>query len=173
MARQGEETGEPSTTTSGLELAEYIRKIAAHNARTSLNDDKQLLLFMQSWWSKLYNRPLKDPLLLTYTLEELLYEFYDKIERSSAEEERSHKDETLTEEAKEKDVMDWIAEEERREAQANTPKVQSEKKSASVAPTDPTKDPGNMKWMEEQIRLAKQELGDDFGDDLELNFDEK
>jgi hypothetical protein len=169
MAQQGEEAGEPSTPTSGLELAEYIRKIAAHNARASLNDDTQLLLFMQSWWSKIYNRPLKDPLLLSYTLEELLYEFYDKIERIAAEEERSHKEETATEEAKEKDVLDWIAEEERKEAQTTDPKVQSENK----PPVDPTKDPANIKWMEEQIRLAKQHLGDDFGEDLELNFDEK
>ena len=168
MAQQGEEAGESGTPTSGLELAEYIRKIAAHNARASLNDDKQLLLFMQSWWSKLYNRPLKDPLLLSYTLEELLYEFYDRIERHTAEEERSMKEETLTEDAKEKEVMDWIAEEERKEAQGEKPKVESNKE-----PLDPSKDPANIKWMEEQIRLAKQHLGDDFGEDLELNFDEE
>jgi hypothetical protein len=173
MAQQGEEAGSSSAPTSGLELAEYIRQIAANNARASLNDDKQLLLFMQSWWSKLYNRPLKDPLLLSYTLEELLYEFYDRVERLAAEEERSHKEETATEETREKDVMDWIDEEERKEAQkeaqANKLKVESEKK----PPVDPTKDPANIKWMEEQIKLAKQHLGDDFGEDLEINFDEK
>jgi hypothetical protein len=170
MAQQGEEAGEPSTPTSGLELADSIRKIAAQNARASLNTDEKLLLFMQSWWSKVYNRPLKDPLLLSYTLEELLYEFYDKLERRLAEDERDHKDETITEEAKEKEILDWIEEEERREAQAiNTPKVESNGKSVA----DPTKDPANVKWMEEQIKLAKTHLGDDFGEDLELNFDEK
>lgn len=107
-------------------------------------------------------------MLLSYTLEELLYEFYDRIERLAAEEEREHLQETITEDAKEKEVEDWIAEEERKEAQANDPKVKSEEK----PPADPTKDPANIKWMEEQIRLAKQHLGDDFGEDLELNFDE-
>jgi hypothetical protein len=107
-------------------------------------------------------------LLLTYTLEELLYEFYDRLERVAAEEERSHKEETITEDAKEKEIEDWIAEEERKEAQAEQSKVQSDKK----PPVDPTKDPANIKWMEEQIRMAKQHLGDDFGEDLELNFDE-
>lgn len=108
-------------------------------------------------------------MLLSYTLEELLYEFYDRIERMAAEEERSVKAETLTEDAKEKEVLDWIAEEERKEAQGNAPKVQSDNK----PPVDPTKDPANVKWMEEQIRLAKQHLGDDFGEDLELTFDEE
>lgn len=165
MAQQGQEDGESGAPTSGLELAEYIRKIAAHNARASLNDDKQLLLFMQSWWSKLYSRPLKDPLLLSYTLEELLYEFYDRIERVAADEERSHKDEVQTEEAKEKELLDWIDEEERREAKAEATKTKP-------VPANPTKDPANIKWMEDQIRIAKRELGDDFGEDLELNFDE-
>lgn len=79
------------------------------------------------------------------------------------------KEKTITEDAKEKEVLDWIAEEERKEAQATDPKVQSEK----TPPADPTKDPANIKWMEEQIRLAKQHLGDDFGEDLELTFDEE
>ena len=116
---------------------------------------------MQSWWSKIYNRPLKDPLLQTYTLEELLYEFYDKIERNLAEGERKNKEEVQVEEAKEQEVLDWIDEEERKEAE-NTKK-----------PLDPTKDPENIKWMEEQIKAAKAQFGDDFGEDLELNFDEK
>lgn len=37
------------------------------------------------WWSKTYKRPLKDPILLSYTFEELLYEYYDKIIRDEEE----------------------------------------------------------------------------------------
>jgi len=113
----------------------------------------------------MYNRPLKDPLLQTYTLEELLYEFYDKVERNLAEEEREASEEIKTEEAKEKDVTDWIEKEEKKEADLA--------QKAKDKPADPTKDPENIKWMEEEIRKAKAHLGDDFGEDLELNFDEK
>jgi hypothetical protein len=163
MATEGQRIGGSS---QGLELAESIRKIAAHNARASLADDKQLMLFLRSWWSKIYSRPLKDPLLEEYTLEDLLYEFYDKVERNLAEEERIKKDEMRDEELKEKDVLDWAAEEERKEKEA-------EEAAKKAPPADPTKDPANIKWMEEQMRLAKAELGDNFGEDLELNFDEK
>jgi len=124
------------------------------------------MLFLRSWWSKIYSRPLKDPLLEEYTLEDLLYEFYDKVERNLAEEERIKKDEMRDEELKEKDVLDWAAEEERKEKEA-------EEAAKKAPPADPTKDPANIKWMEEQMRLAKAELGDNFGEDLELNFDEK
>ena len=162
MAAEGKGVGEPG---NGLELADSIKKIAAHNARASLVDEKQLLLFLQSWWSRVYSRPLKDPLLQTYTIEELLYEFYDKTERNLAEEERVAGQEVKVEEAKEKEVLDWAAEEERKERELQ--------KKGTEKPKDPTKDPDNVRWMEEQIRLAKVELGDDFGDNLELNFDEK
>lgn len=119
----------------------------------------------------MYSRPLKDPLLQSYTLEELLYEFYDKVERNLAEDERATAGEVKDEELKEKEILDWAAEEERKEAEAakkTAPSTPGEKPTA-----DPTKDPANIKWMEEQLRLAKAELGDDFGNDLELNFDEK
>jgi len=37
------------------------------------------------WWSQTYKRPLKDPVLLSYTFEELLFEYYDKIIREEEE----------------------------------------------------------------------------------------
>ena len=171
MANEGQRISEPNSS-EGLELADSIKKIAAHNARASLADDKQLMLFLRSWWSKLYNRPLKDPLLQSYTLEELLYEFYDKVERNLADEERASNAEIREEEVKDKGFDDWAAEEERKEAEATAKKSKSSTPEEKPA-VDPAKDPANVKWMEEQIRLAKAELGDDFGDDLELNFNEK
>jgi hypothetical protein len=167
MATEGKGIGEP---IQGLDLAESIRQIAAHNARANLNDDNQLLLFLRSWWSRTYNKPLKDPLLQSYTLEELLYEFYDKVERNLAEEERIKNQEVKQEEVQEKDVLDWIDEEERKDADKVTREAAA---TVPAKPADPTKDPANVKWMEEQIKLAKAELGEDFGEDLELNFDEK
>jgi site-specific recombinase XerD len=37
---------------------------------------------------------------------------------------------------------------------------------------DPTKDPANIKWMEDQIQAAKKVHGDTFGEDIEDTFEE-
>ncbi len=44
-----------------------------------------LEIFLVRWWGKQYNRPHKDPLLLSYTLEELLVEFLDVTYRANPE----------------------------------------------------------------------------------------
>lgn len=126
------------------------------------------MLFLQSWWSRTYNRPLKDPLLQTYTIEELLYEFYDRVERLKAEQERLEQDDVKIEENKDKAAEDWAEkmEREEREAELRAEAAKSEPKQ------DPTKDPENVKWMEEQIRQAKQVHGETFGEDIDDNFEE-
>ena len=140
----------------------------AFNARAELQTEEQLLLFLQSWWSRTYNRPLKDPLLLNYTLEELLYEFYDRIERSKAEEERLEQDDVKIEEEKDKENEDWAEKMEREELEAEMRKSGAE---SSQPLADPTKDPANIAWMEEQVRAGKEVFGETFGEDLEENFD--
>jgi hypothetical protein len=107
--------------------------------------------------------------LLSYTLEELLYEFYDRIERKTAEEERIKAEEEKQEDTKEKAVQDW-AEKMEREEMEKAKTAQIAKEAAKIQ--DPTKDPDNIKWMEEQIKLAKKVHGDSFGEDIETNFDE-
>lgn len=124
-----------------------------------------MTLFLKSWWSNLYNRPLKDPLLESYTLEELLYEFYDKMERQKAAEERIVKDADKMEEAKEKEVLDWAEQEEKKEMEEMQRKVDK-------AATDPTKDPENIKWMQQQLDAYKLEHGESFGEDIEETFEE-
>lgn len=124
-------------------------------------------MFLQSWWSRTYNRPLKDPILLSYTLEELLYEFYDRIERQAAEEDRIELETDTIEMAKEKADLDWAEREEQKELEALKAKAA---KQESVKP-DPTKDPANIKWMEEQMAAAKKIHGDTFGEDIDLNFE--
>lgn len=151
-----------------LSVVDAVKAVAAYNARADLNDEKQLTLFLQSWWSRTYNRPLKDPLLLSYTLEELLYEFYDKIERRAAEEERSESDSVKIEEDKEKAVLDWAEQEEKKELEA----LKAQAAHEEAQPTqDPTKDPANIKWMEEQLAAGKKLLGDDFGEDIQEDFE--
>jgi hypothetical protein len=170
MATEGKGSSE-STSTGGEQLfstADDIRRIAARNARAELNNDEQLTLFLKSWWSKTYNRPLKDPLLLSYTLEDLLYEFYDKVERRLAEEERNDQGEINQEIAKEQADLDW-AEQMEQEDLANMKAKAANLETAKVE--DPTKDPDNIKWMEEQMKLAKQQFGETFGNDIEEDFE--
>lgn len=123
-----------------------------------------MVLFLKSWWSNLYNRPLKDPLLESYTLEELLYEFYDKMERQKADSERVIKEADKMEEVKEKEVLDWAEEEERKE-------LAELQKAASNS--NPAQDPENVKWMNEQLEKYKEVYGDSFGEDIDESFNEE
>lgn len=168
MAQTDDREGQEGSSGNDLSVVDAVKAVAAYNARADLTTEKQLTLFLQSWWSRTYNRPLKDPLLLSYTLEELLYEFYDKIERRAAEEERSESDSVKIEEDKEKSVLDWAEQEEKRELEELKSKAASEE----AKPTqDPTKDPENVKWMENQLEQGKKIFGESFGDDIEEDFE--
>ena len=127
-----------------------------------------MTLFLKSWWSSHYTRPLKDPLLESYTLEELLYEFFDKSERQKASEENVVKETDKIEEAKEKEVLDWAEQEEKKELEEMKHAAQKIKS----GPQDPTHNPDNIKWMNEQLEKYKQIHGASFGEDIEESFDE-
>ena len=160
MERRVKEEGSDS---SGYSVVDIIKKLAAHNARAPLDTEEQLLLFLKSWWSRTYDRPLKDPLLLTYTLEELLYEFYDRIERTKAEEERLEQESDKIEDDKDRAAVDWAEQQEKLDLAAEA---------AEVNESDPTKDPENIAWMEKQMEEAKQLYGESFGEDVDLDFEE-
>jgi hypothetical protein len=154
---------------SRLSTVSAIEKIAAYNARASLDSEEQLVLYLQSWWSRLYNRPLKDPLLLEYSLEELLYEYFDRKEREKAKEEELKKISDKMEDDKEKEVLDWAEQMERKELEEE--RLKTAKIQTQDIP-DPTQDPENINWMEEQIKKAKELYGESFGEDISENFDE-
>jgi hypothetical protein len=168
VGESSESTGSASSSSNSSSdlssVLDQIQAIARDNARAGLNSEKHLMLFLQSWWSRTYNRPLKDPILLSYTLEELLYEFYDRIERREAAEERLEWETDKMEEDKERADLDWAEQEEKKELEAIAAKA------AGIQP-DPTKDPANIKWMEEQMALAKKVHGDTFGEDIVDNFE--
>lgn len=98
-----------------------------------------------------------------------MYEFYDRIEREKAAEEIAEKQDDKIEEAKEKEALDWAEAAEKAELEelarkeAGLPLKEHE---------DPTKDPANQKWMEEQLAEQKQLLGEDFGEDMSFSMDE-
>lgn len=116
-----------------------------------------------SWWSDKYNRPLKDPVLLSYTMEELAYEYYLSTERKAAERERIDADNDKIEEAKDSAAQSWADEMEAEEA---------EEEEKETAPPDLALDPANIEWMEQEIQKNKQELGEDFGEDINMDFEE-
>lgn len=165
---------DPSDSGSDLSLVDSIKKITYHNARAELDSEEKLLLFLQSWWSRTYNRPLKDPLLLSYSLPELLYEFYDRIERIKAEEERVEQQSDKIEEKKEKEALDWAEQEELREIEeAKAKELATKKTKTQSSPVeDPLKDPANIAWMEKQLQEAKVMYGDSFGEDIDDIFEE-
>ena len=55
---------------------EQIQSIAkAHHLEEATSSMEAFARFLRWWWCRTYNRPLKDPLLEQYTLNELCYEF--------------------------------------------------------------------------------------------------
>lgn len=50
---------------------------------------EDLIEYLRFWWSQHYNRPMKEPLLYTYTIQELLLEFY--LHTEETEEQKSEK----------------------------------------------------------------------------------
>lgn len=47
----------------------------AHRLAKPTASQEDLLRTLQIWWCAKYNRPFKDPLLQTYTIDELAYEY--------------------------------------------------------------------------------------------------
>lgn len=154
----------PGKRTEGelrqLSAFDAIQELAEYDARHTKTEEG-LTLFLKSWWSKTYNRPLKDPLLESYTLHELLYEYYDKIERANAAEEAVELKADKIEEEYEQETLSWIEEEERRDREA-AEKAQKEPKDA-----EKEKLKEDEEWMVEQL---KKEYGEDFGKDIDSEF---
>jgi len=95
---------------------------------------------------------MKDPLLLSYTFEELMYEFQSMREHEKAALEKTEQEADKIEEAK----VD--------EAQAWADKMEAEEEN------DPAKEANNIEWMKKQIALDKAAFGEDFGDDIGVDF---
>ena len=83
--------------------------------------------------------------------------------------ERTKNVEIEQEENKDKADLDWAEKMEQEEL------AQMKAKAATVEAKkieDPTKDPENIKWMEEQMKINKEQHGETFGEDVEVNFEE-
>lgn len=85
---------------------------------------------------------------------ELAYEYFDKIERQKASDMFVEQENDRIEDEKVQETLDWIAEEEKREA-------------AEKAADAPDEDDKQEEWMLEQL---KKQYGENFGDDLNLSM---
>lgn len=94
-----------------------MHDLAAEAVRAKTGE-KAITLRLRLWWAERYKRPLKDPLLDTYTMEELLFEAACVKEHKLVEEEESKDISDKIDEDKLDEVMSWAEAEERREAEA-------------------------------------------------------
>ena len=86
-----------------------------------------------------------------------MYEYEDKKQRELAAEYVLEEEADKIEEEKEQETLDWIEEEERKEREAA-------EEAARIA-----QEKADEEWMLKQL---KQEHGDDFGEDIDVDFDE-
>lgn len=119
------------------------------------------------WWCERYNRPLKDPLLQEYTLEELAYEYHIFSEKEEYRKELAEEEADKIEEEKIREDEEWANMMEAQLAQEQ-PKPKAEQKSVEA----PVSDPNNAEWMEKHIQENKLYFGDDFGEDLSIDFND-
>jgi hypothetical protein len=120
-------------------------------------------LSLKSWWSNTYNRPLKDPLLDSYTVYELMYEYFDKIERKNATYKAIEQENDKIEDSKLDETLSWIEQEEKKEAEKMAAQQAKEVKEEQPPKID------DEQWMVQQL---KSQYGDEFGEDINLNLDE-
>lgn len=128
-------------------------------AREELDNEAAQLRFLSFWWSRAYSRPLKDPLLAEYTLEELYYEYKQYSEREAAAKEKVEQEADNIDKAKEDEALAWAEAEEKKEAQNPNPSDLEWK------PTEQDK-----AWMEQQMRQGKELYGEEFGEDISEDF---
>ena len=144
---------------SGLSRIEQIHEIVKQHAKAEISTEQDFILFLKHWWSEYYKRPLKDPLLESYTLEELTYEYYDKIERQRATEEAIEEESDRIEDEALESNLAWAEEEEKREREEALRLLEEEKEA-------------NEEWMKQELEKAKKQHGDDYGEDVSLDFSE-
>lgn len=146
-------------------------------------DVDDYLLALRSWWARKYNKPLKDPVLQTYTFEDLLYEFHDSKEREAARLQSSSENSDKIEQDRLQESLDWAEQEELRELERFKAQQAKAAKAAEEKPAESgiyVPSPEDQEWMQKQmdneaaqlISKGKQDIADDFGDDLRGSFDD-
>ncbi len=108
----------------------------------------------------MYKRPLKDPMLDLYSLEELAYEYFDHIEREEESVRKQKEEDDKIEHDKYQSALDW-ADEEMAKEMAVDGNNQKPKMPAPL-PDD--------EWVKKHLAAAKKDFGEDFGEDIKEDF---
>lgn len=166
-----EKDGRDSGDKRGLRSTfEQISSIARRDARIEIGEKKNRL-FLTNWWCRQYNRPLKDPLLKQYTIEELAYEYYLVGEIAIYKDELINKENDRIKEEQYQDDLDWADKMEAEEIAEIEARAKKKAEKAKEEVYDPLKDPEQIKWMEEEIKKNKSVFGEDFGEDVSVDFE--
>ena len=140
--------------------------MAHSHARTTIGE-AAIFRRLSVWWCEHYNRPLKDPILQSYTLEDLIYEFYLFKEHKIHQKELDNDAADKIEEEKLKLDEAWADMMEAEDSEDN------EKAPPKEKPYDPLADPKNIEWMEQQLEEAKLFFDDEtIGEDIVMTFDD-
>jgi hypothetical protein len=95
---------------NSLELLDSLKRIAeSFSGKKSLTYD-EMFFSLRRWWCQHYKRPYKDPLLDSYTFEELAFEYYDVTQAINVKSEEVKVSEKIEDEDRK-----WAEEEEARE----------------------------------------------------------
>lgn len=65
------------TKDEAIPAFENFRARVYQAAERSVEDEESLTRFLRSWWCQRYSKPFKDPMLLDYSVEELLWEYLE------------------------------------------------------------------------------------------------
>ena len=149
-----EEVGEKEIT-----VYEAIRLTIRDHLRSD-KTERHWITSLQYWWSKTFNLPLKHPMLQEYTLEELAWEYFNRIERDTYEKEQIEEESDKIEIAKEKEAEDWADQMEKEEVA----------KVKNPAPTPVTIPNDDQAWMQDLLEQEKKVHGETFGEDIVEEF---
>jgi len=144
-------------------IVSLIKKLVRKHIQEGIQDLSSLSRFLKIWWCKYYSRPFKDPLLETYSLEELLYEYFYFIEEKQWQIEKEQLEGDKIEEDKRKDGLKWAEEMEKMEQLENDKIQQNKIENTNITDKD-------KQWMEEYIKKNKEQQGETFGEDIEEVF---
>lgn len=151
-----------------LTVLESIQELARLHAQAS-SSDEDIFRFLRSWWSRTYNRPLKDPILASYTLHELAYEFFDHKERDAYAERARDEEADKIEQEKHDEATKWADEQERLEKEL-LEKEHEQLDAQSAANAEPTVTESDAEWMEQQLQAERERYGESFGEDIAEEF---
>lgn len=112
-SKRKSKSGYHSSDSASLDLLGSIQKLAESGIHKEYLTYDEFLDKLRTWWCQYYKRPYKDPLLDTYTIEELAFEYYD-INRDRSAKSEDHEDHKVSE-AVEAEDRAWAAEEDAKE----------------------------------------------------------